>query len=145
MSQGEKVVRMEEHAQVWILFSKQTMQTNIFDMKTFWALGCIHCCSQPRTVLGASGAYLTSGYYVLLALDHSLCVVRGCFHAALLLSVSSRRGRGEVECIEFAHHDVEKELSKTPEQNVRDLQNSDVGGQIRQMCMCFYMHTLCSI
>lgn len=90
----KNIVRMEEHAQAWIRLSEQTIQTNNFDVSR--ADRCIHCCSQPRLVLGASGACLTSGYYVLLALDHSLSALRGCFHAALLLSVSCGHGRGVV-------------------------------------------------
>ncbi len=68
------------------------MQTNSFDSRLMYP----SCYSQPRIVLGASGALLTSDYYVLLALHHSLSALRGCFHAALLLSVSRCHGRGAV-------------------------------------------------
>lgn len=60
MNKEERTVGMEDHPQAWILQFKQTRQTRNFNMRAK-AVRFTHCCSE--IILGASGAYLTCGYY----------------------------------------------------------------------------------
>lgn len=103
---------------------------------------------QPTIVLSASGVYLTGWYYMLPALKHSLCALRGCFHAALLdfCKLLSRPGWLNVKGMGLAPTSNMTCEKKTIQDTwtkafLRSPQNSDVGvGNTIDVCVLVSTH-----